>query len=72
MKNFSLKICSIKINAVPLHPLNKPWSLRLSVRTRDFHSLKSSSILLGTTNIIHKNKAANLKSSLALHINSLG
>ncbi len=24
------------------------------------------------TNIIHKNKAANLKSSLALHINSLG
>ena len=26
-------------------------SLRLSVRTRDFHSLKSSSILLGTTNV---------------------
>ena len=24
------------------------------------------------TNMIHKNKAANLKSSLALHINSLG
>ena len=24
------------------------------------------------TNIIHKNKAANLKSSLALHINKLG
>ncbi|HEY9544326.1 MAG TPA: 30S ribosomal protein S20, partial [Prevotella sp.] len=24
------------------------------------------------TNIIHKNKAANLKSSLALHINSIG
>ncbi len=119
------------------------WSLRLSVRTRDFHSLKSSSTLLGTTirtkkrhnkkmanhksaikrirqdkkralhnkyyaktmrnavrklramsnkeeavklypavqkmldklaktNIIHKNKAANLKSSLALHINKLG
>ena len=24
------------------------------------------------TNIIHKNKAANLKSSLALHVNSLG
>ena len=36
-------------NALTLHPLNKVWSLRLSVRTRDFHSLKSSSILLGTT-----------------------
>ena len=27
---------------------------------------------LSKTNIIHKNKAANIKSSLALHINSLG
>ena len=27
---------------------------------------------LTKTNIIHKNKASNLKSSLALHINSLG
>ena len=27
---------------------------------------------LSKTNIIHKNKAANLKSSLALHVNSLG
>ena len=27
---------------------------------------------LAQTNIIHKNKAANLKSSLALHINKLG
>ena len=27
---------------------------------------------LAKTNIIHKNKAANLKSSLALHINKLG
>ena len=27
---------------------------------------------LAKTNIIHKNKAANIKSSLALHINSLG
>ena len=27
---------------------------------------------LAKTNIIHKNKAANLKSSLALHINSFG
>ena len=128
-----------------MHPQNNKWSLRLSVRTRDFHSLKSSSTLLGTTpkgkkqekkkikmanhksslkrirqtkvrtlhnkyyaktmrnavrklrattdkdeavkmypvvqkmldkltktNIIHKNKAANLKSSLALHIKKLG
>lgn len=27
---------------------------------------------LAKTNIIHKNKAANLKSSIALHINKLG
>ena len=27
---------------------------------------------LAKTNIIHKNKAANLKTSLALHVNSLG
>ncbi|MFC2813393.1 MAG: 30S ribosomal protein S20 [Prevotella conceptionensis] len=27
---------------------------------------------LAKTNVIHKNKAANLKSSLALHINKLG
>ena len=27
---------------------------------------------LAKTNIIHKNKAANLKSGLALHLNSLG
>ena len=27
---------------------------------------------LSKTNIIHKNKAANIKSSLALHVNSLG
>ena len=34
------------------------WPIRLSVRTRDFHSLKSSSTLLGTTNINkeYKNK----------------
>ena len=95
---------------------NKRWSLRLSVRTRDFHSLKRrirqtkvrtlhnkyyaktmrnavrklraltnkdeavklyptvQKMLdkLAKTNIIHKNKAANLKSSLALHINKLG
>ena len=27
---------------------------------------------LAKTNVIHKNKAANLKSSLALHVNKLG
>ena len=27
---------------------------------------------LAKTNVIHKNKAANLKSSLALHVNQLG
>ena len=42
---------------LPLHPqIRHPWSLRLSVRTRDFHSLKSSSILLGTTNNILQSK----------------
>ena len=30
-------------------PAFEHWSLRLSVRTRDFHSLKRSSTLLGTT-----------------------
>ena len=29
--------------------LQARWSLRLSARTRDFHSLKRSSTLLGTT-----------------------
>ena len=99
MKNFSRKICSIKINAVPLHPLNKPWSLRLSVRTlhnkyyaktmrnavrklramtdkeeavKLYPTVQKMLDKLAKTNIIHKNKAANLKSSLALHINSLG
>ena len=37
--------------AVPLHPLLWLRSVRLSVRTRDFHSLKRSSTLLGTTTI---------------------
>ena len=37
--------------AVPLHPLLWLRSVRLSVRTRDFHSLKRSSTLLRTTNI---------------------
>ena len=32
-----------------LDKFNVCWSIRLSVRTRDFHSLKSSSTLLWTT-----------------------
>lgn len=44
----------------------KGWSLRLSVRTRDFHSLKRSSTLLGTTklNEYFKIEMANHKSSV--------
>ena len=39
---------SIKVHTFA--PANEvAWSLRLSVRTRDFHSLKRSSTLLGTT-----------------------
>ncbi len=100
-------------------PANKQWSLRLSVRTRDFHSLKSSSVKrirqdkkkalhnkyyaktmrnavrklrnmtdkeeaaklyptvqklldkLAKINVIHENKAANLKSGLTQHIAKL-
>ncbi len=47
---------------------NKEWSLRLSARTRDFHSLKRSSTLLGTTkknkNHYKAIKMANHKSAL--------
>ena len=54
---FLEKICRIKKKVVPLHPLldmfyakvSHSWSVRLSVRTRDFHSLKRSSTLLQTT-----------------------
>ena len=46
---FPENICWNEIKAVTLHPLKRQWSLRLSVRTRDFHSLKRSSTLLGTT-----------------------
>ena len=35
--------------ALGLETIHFGWSLRLSVRTRDFHSLKRSSTLLGTT-----------------------
>ena len=53
MKNIFEKIWTIKIKPLPLHPQNKRWSLRLSVRTQDFHSCKRGSIPLETTN---KNK----------------
>ena len=46
---FPENICWNEIKAVTLHPLKRQWSLRLSVRTRYFHSLKRSSTLLGTT-----------------------
>jgi hypothetical protein len=49
MKKFSLKIWWDEKKHLTLHPQLNQWSLRLSVRTRDFHSLKSSSTLLGTT-----------------------
>ena len=65
LKIYTQKVWLIKINKLPLHPQNQPRSLRLSVRTRDFHSLKSSSTLLGTTSKIkEKTKMANHKSSL--------
>ena len=37
-----------------------------------FPSVQKMLDKLAKTNIIHKNKAANLKSSLALHMNKLG
>ena len=52
-QNFAgIKTCSTfaLANQAERHNDLKAWSLRLSVRTRDFHSLKRSSTLLGTTN----------------------
>ena len=43
------KFGRLKENKYLCTRISKRRSLRLSVRTRDFHSLKSSSILLGTT-----------------------
>ena len=40
--------------------------------TKLYPSIQKMLDKLAKTNIIHKNKAANLKSSLALHINKLG
>ena len=44
------KLSNPKLSNCKLSNCQMPWSLRLSVRTRDFHSLKRSSTLLGTTN----------------------
>ena len=40
--------------------------------TKLYPSIQKMLDKLAKTNIIHKNKAANLKSSLALHVNQLG
>ena len=45
---FSKNICVFAFFVVPLHPISA-WCHRLSVRTRDFHSLKRGSIPRGTT-----------------------
>ena len=49
MEKKARNVWRIRINALPLHRKNTSRSLRLSARTRDFHSLKRSSTLLGTT-----------------------
>ena len=53
MKN-SLYLCIAKSGEVnsDLTLIKWIWSLRLSVRTEDFHSSKRSSILLGTTKAV--------------------
>ena len=50
---------------------NSIWSIRLSVRTRDFHSLKSSSTLLGTTSKI-KEENKDGKSQIIIEENPSG
>ena len=45
---FSKNICVFAFFVVPLQPIST-WCHRLSVRTRDFHSLKRGSIPRGTT-----------------------
>ena len=56
----SKKYLQVQIIVLPLHPqLRNQWSIRLSVRTPDFHSGKRGSIPLWTTiqiNFIIKNK----------------
>ena len=48
------------------------WSIRLSVRTRDFHSLKSSSTLLWTTRTIKKGNNKDSKSQIIKQENQPG
>ena len=70
-ENLFAKVWLIEINGLPLHPQNQRWSLRLSVRTRDFHSLKSSSTLLGTTSKI-KEENKDGKSQIIIEENPSG
>ena len=58
------KVWKFKIKPLPLHRKFITWSLRLSARTRDFHSLKRSSTLLGTTNKIKRNNNKDGKSQI--------
>jgi hypothetical protein len=64
---FRGKIWQNETFAVILHPQIAKGSLRLSVRTRDFHSLKRSSTLLGTT--IFKSA---IRAAMRYHAEGLG
>ena len=69
IENHSLKVWQDGKKALTLHPQKlASWSLRLSVRTRDFHSLKSSSTLLGTTDQL-KEKTEDGKSQISIKEN---
>ena len=69
IENNSLKVWKDGKKALTLHPQKLvSWSLRLSVRTRDFHSLKSSSTLLGTTDQL-KEKTEDGKSQISIKEN---
>ena len=50
-ENGSLQMTWKRFQKAKERKLKSRWSLRLSVRTRDFHSLKRSSTLLGTTKL---------------------
>ena len=72
IENNSLKVWKDGKKALTLHPQKlASWSLRLSVRTRDFHSLKSSSTLLGTTSKI-KEENKDGKSQIIIEENPSG
>ena len=69
IENNSLKVWKDGKKALTLHPQKlASRSLRLSVRTRDFHSLKSSSTLLGTTDQL-KEKTEDGKSQISIKEN---